>query len=612
MSALLKQPTIVRFGRSLVCRACGRHEEKAMVVARDCSSAFFLHGIAQHSANDDHLKSTLVPFRTSGNIWWLPTKGISSADYKLSSSSTTTSPHHSFQSTIFALASGHGKCGVAVVRISGPRAWYALEQVLPRKIVAKVAARQAVLSPIYDPFSQELIDNGLILWFPAPNSFTGEDVCELQVHGGPAVIAALYSALGRLDGFSLAEPGQFSKRAFYNGKLDLTEVEGLGDLIHAETEAQRRQAVRQMSGDLSKLYHRWRKTLLKVVAHVEAYIDFSEDENIEEGVLEEAKQQVSELLAEVKGHLADNRKGERLRSGVHVTIAGRPNAGKSTLLNALCQRPAAIVSPIAGTTRDVLESTLNIGGYPVIISDTAGIRDTRDEVEMEGVRRARERTSMADIVVFMVDATTINISNTKDVVAQIQAQVKESRLWDATSNAQQMQCGDSHQLDSETSHNHDWSDEGELIIVLNKTDLLDEETRKRMPVPQMEWHHADTCNDSCSEIHPERTKNGERFTVFPVSCKTEDGLNIFLEKFKERLEMMCSNTASSDPYLTQVRHRNHLSVCAQSLASFGTREDLVLAAEEIRIALRQLGKITGHVTTEEVLDIIFKDFCIGK
>ncbi|XP_054756636.2 tRNA modification GTPase GTPBP3, mitochondrial-like isoform X1 [Lytechinus pictus] len=485
------------------------------------------------------------------------------------------------QRTIFALASGHGKCGVAVVRVSGPQANVVLERMIPGK--RAVGVRQAVFSPIHDPTTNELIDHGLIIWFTGPNSFTGEDVCELQVHGGPAVIAALYAALRKLEGFYLAEPGEFSKRAFYNGKLDLTEVEGLGDLIQAETEAQRQQAVRQMSGFLSQLYEGWRARLIRTVAHVEAFIDFSEDENIEEGVLDRAREEVRQLLNEVRRHLHDGRKGERLRSGVHVTIAGQPNVGKSTLLNTLCQRPAAIVSPIAGTTRDVVESALNIGGYPVLLSDTAGIRESLDEIEMEGVRRARERTNLSDLVIYMLDATTLCVDTSpEDILQQVDSFVEESKLWQ---NTDQDVCDSSNR---------------DVIAIVNKVDLLDERSK--------------TLLHSVTEDVSMRQSNGEsaRLVVVPLSCKTEEGMDRFMHLLQEKLKEMCSNPTSSDPYLTQERHRNHLMESALSLESFERRDDLVMAAEELRIALRHLGKITGHVTTEEVLDVIFKDFCIGK
>ncbi|CAL8306830.1 unnamed protein product [Lota lota] len=276
--------------------------------------------------------------------------------------------------TIFALSSGHGRCGVAVVRVSGPASSTALRS-MAGLTCAMPPPRRALLRTITDPHSREVLDRGLILWFPGPHSFTGEDSAEFHIHGGPAVISAVLQALGSLAGVRPAEAGEFTRRAFHAGKLDLTEVEGLGDLIHAETEAQRRQALRQMSGDLGRLYQDWSYRLKRCLAHIEAFIDFSEDELIEDSVISQVDGWMCALQGEVESHLKDERRGERLRSGVQVVIAGATNAGKSSLLNTLCQRPAAIVSPVAGTTRDVLETALDIGGFPVLLSDTAGLRD---------------------------------------------------------------------------------------------------------------------------------------------------------------------------------------------------------------------------------------------
>ncbi|XP_002741880.3 5-taurinomethyluridine-[tRNA] synthase subunit GTPB3, mitochondrial-like, partial [Saccoglossus kowalevskii] len=235
--------------------------------------------------------------------------------------------------TIYALASGHGKCGIAVIRLSGPSASLVLKELTGRKQLP--IPRQASIRRLHDSVSGEHVDRALLLWFPGPNSFTGEDVCEFHIHGGIAVISALYHALDNIPGVRPAEPGEFTKRAFLNGKLDLTEVEGLGDLIHAETEAQRKQALRQMEGELSKLYKDWKDRLVKCAANIEAYIDFSEDDNIEDGVLEDANNSVKLVKDEISEHLSDNRRGEMLRSGVHVAIAGPPNAGKSSLFNAI-------------------------------------------------------------------------------------------------------------------------------------------------------------------------------------------------------------------------------------------------------------------------------------
>nr|XP_038024920.1 LOW QUALITY PROTEIN: tRNA modification GTPase GTPBP3, mitochondrial [Anas platyrhynchos] len=307
--------------------------------------------------------------------------------------------------TIFAVSSGHGRCGVAVIRTSGPGSGGALKSLTGRPQLPP--PRVMALRRIRDPATAEPLDRGLVVWFPGPHSFTGEDCAELHVHGGPAVVSGVLQALGRLPGLRPAEPGEFTRRAFHRGKLDLTAAEGLGDLIHAETEAQRRQALRQMEGELGRLYQRWSETLTQALAHLEAYIDFSEDDNVEEEVLSQVDAAVRALEQELGAHLQDGRRGELLRGGVHAVIAGPPNVGKSSLLNLLCQRPAAIVSPVAGTTRDVVEVSLNVTGYPVVLSDTAGLRDATDPVEREGVSRARDRLQRADLVLAVLDATAV-------------------------------------------------------------------------------------------------------------------------------------------------------------------------------------------------------------
>ncbi len=286
----------------------------------------------------------------------------------------------------------------------GPRAGDAL-----KALTGKIPApRQAALGRVRDPASGDIIDEALILWFPAPHSETGEDVAELQLHGGRAVIAAVLAALARVEGLKPAEAGEFTRRAFENGKLDLTAVEGLADLVAAETQGQRRQAFRQMKGLLGNRAESWRQKLIQALALVEARIDFSDEADVPENLLAPALAMARELEAEIAAALADSGRGERLREGLVVAIAGPPNAGKSTLLNRIARREAAIVSPYAGTTRDVIEVHLDLAGWPVTLLDTAGIRDTEDPVELEGVRRARERAEAADLVLWVVDAREPN------------------------------------------------------------------------------------------------------------------------------------------------------------------------------------------------------------
>ncbi|MFP4004037.1 MAG: tRNA uridine-5-carboxymethylaminomethyl(34) synthesis GTPase MnmE, partial [Alphaproteobacteria bacterium] len=322
-------------------------------------------------------------------------------------------------STIFALSSGAGRAGVAVIRISGPASGGALRTLLRADLPAP---RRAALRGLYDPESGALLDRGLVLWFPAPGSFTGEDVAELHVHGGQAVIASVLAALGGL-GLEPAAPGAFTRRAFENGKLDLTEVEGLADLICAETEAQRRQAVRQMDGALGRLYEGWRERLTRTLAWLEADIDFP-DEDLPGGIAAAVRPDLAALREEIEAHLARGPAGVRLREGFTVALVGPPNAGKSTLVNALARRDVAIVSEQAGTTRDVIEVHLDIGGFPVTVADMAGVREAAEDIEAEGVRRARQRARDADLRIGLLaadeeraDPAILNLLGPGDVLA---------------------------------------------------------------------------------------------------------------------------------------------------------------------------------------------------
>ncbi len=439
--------------------------------------------------------------------------------------------------TIFALATAPGRSGVAVVRISGPEAGSALAALTGRPLPAP---RRAVLTKLRDPRTGDMLDDALVLRFTGPASFTGEDVVELHLHGGRAVVAGVIEALATLPGLRLAEPGEFTRRAFENGKLDLTEAEAVADLIDAETNAQRRQALRQMEGALGRLYDAWRERLTRALAHIEADIDFAEDD-LPGGVTDAVRPVVAGLADEIAAHLDDGGRGERLREGLHIAIVGAPNAGKSSLLNALARRDAAIVSARAGTTRDIIEVHLDLGGYPVVLADTAGLREAAaDEVEEEGIRRARDRAARADVKVAVFDATTL------------------PDLDPATLDL----------IDRDT------------VVVFNKTDLA-------------------TAIDLRPDLSP-----------ILVSAQTGAGLRALEEKLTEfsadRLAI------GSAPSLTRARHRAALTECRESLLRALDAPLPELAAEDVRLASRALGRITGQVDVEDLLDVIFRDFCIGK
>jgi len=451
--------------------------------------------------------------------------------------------------TIFALSSGRPPAAIAVVRVSGPQAGAALQA-----LIGKIPPpRHAALARLRDPASGEMIDEGLALWFPAPRSETGEDTAELQLHGGRAVIAAVLAALARVPGCRPAEAGEFTRRAFENGRLDLTRVEGLADLIGADTEAQRRQALRQMRGALGDRAEAWRAKLIEALALVEARIDFPDEADLPEDLVSPALARARELRDEITQTLADQRRGERLREGLVVAIAGPPNAGKSSLLNRIARRDAAIVSPFAGTTRDVIEVHLDLDGCPVTLLDTAGIRDSTDPVEQEGVRRARERATAADLVLWLVDSSTGG-----EIPGDLLAQ--------------------------EFPNNAKW-------IVWNKIDLV---SLLRIKSLKSIVHKLD-------------------YPSYFISALTESGFDEFLKALgKQSQEFL----GSSEPALvTRARHRYALENAVGALdralnEQVPIREDVV--AEELRLAGRALGRLTGRVDVEDVLDVIFRDFCIGK
>lgn len=316
--------------------------------------------------------------------------------------------------TIFALATPPGKSGVAIIRISGPEAFTSLTKLTTAN---SIIPRQATLRNIYDPMDHQLIDKSVIITFPAPHSFTGEDIVELHIHGSRAVINIIISILSKFSNLRLANPGEFAKRAFLNGKMDLTSAEGLGDLIDAETSIQQKQAIRQMEGNLANMYDNWKNSLIRLLALLEAFLDFPE-EDIPSDIMDEVNEGVDNLKNNIYLHLNDQNKGEIIRRGIYIAILGAPNVGKSTLLNYLTRKDAAIVSSIAGTTRDIIEVNLDLDGYPVTIADTAGIRNSEDIIELEGINRAFKKADHADIKLIILDASN-PFSYDKEIISMI-------------------------------------------------------------------------------------------------------------------------------------------------------------------------------------------------
>lgn len=435
------------------------------------------------------------------------------------------------QETIYALSSAPGRAGVAVIRVSGPAAGAALAALAGS---APVPARKAVLRVLRGG-DGAAIDRALVLWLPGPGSFSGEDMAEFQCHGGRAVVEAVLEALAAVPGLRPAEPGEFTRRAVENGRLDLTQAEAIADLVDAETGAQRRQALRQYEGALANLYEDWRTRLIRASAYAEAEIDFSEEE-IPDGLAAQSRAAIAGIAGEIEAHLADGHRGERVREGLYLTVLGLPNAGKSSLLNALAKRDVAIVTETPGTTRDVIEVHLDLGGYAVIVADTAGLRQTDEAIEAEGVRRALARAQSADLVLLLLDGTAADpYDGLPDGVAQ-------------------------------RAH----------LTVWNKADLP--------------W--------------PERREG------LAISAKSGEGLAALIDTIAQRVRLLLDE--SGTPPLTRPRHRHALGQALAALRRSLATDEAELAAEDLRLAVRAIGRITGRVDVEDLLDVIFRDFCIGK
>ncbi|KAB1075641.1 tRNA uridine-5-carboxymethylaminomethyl(34) synthesis GTPase MnmE [Methylobacterium planeticum] len=441
------------------------------------------------------------------------------------------------ETTIFAPASGFGRAAISVIRISGPACaplLSALGGTLP-------PPRRLSLRRLRDPADGRVLDQALVAWMPGPATLTGEDMAELHLHGGLAVRAGVIRALAGFPGCRAAEPGAFSRRAVLNGRLDLTEAEGIADLIDAETEAQRRQALRQLEGALGRQVADWRACAIECLAATEAALDFSDEGDVDDAALGAALfNRARDLRDEIAAALADGRRGERLREGFTVVIAGPPNAGKSTLLNALSRRDAAIVSPVPGTTRDVIEVRCDLGGLPVLLVDTAGLRETADAVEAEGIARTRARMGSADLVLELVPPG-------------------------ATATAAAPPAAP-----------------GRVLRVRTKADLVEEQGESGAG------------------------------SGLPVSALAGLGLDQLLAAIQAEAQ---ASLGGGDALVTRERHREALTRCVAHLdrvVGAGSRELPELVAEDLRLAVRALGEVGGHVGVEEMLDRLFAGFCIGK
>ncbi len=442
--------------------------------------------------------------------------------------------------TIYALSSGIGQSGIAVVRISGPET---------KKVISKLTngpfpkPRMAMLKKVNNINKTGMIDEGIIIWYPAPNSYTGEDMAEIQVHGSRAVIKALLDSISQIKNCKIAEPGEFTKLALRNGKINLLKAESIGDLISSETDLQMKQALKILAGNNLKQFETWRQNLLKILSNVEAKIDFP-DEDLPTNILNEIKIKSKKIIKEMEKSLNDKKVGEIIREGFRISIMGPPNVGKSSLLNYLSNRDVAIVSEIAGTTRDVIETHLNIDGYPVIISDTAGIREAKNEIEKKGIKLSLKKADEA---------------NLKLIIIEPKSQQNQRFLAKYINN--------------------------KSLLLVNKVDS------KSIKIPSYL----------------------KKYKPILISIKNKKNINIMIRAIKDRIKS--DFNVRENVLITRARHRNNLDECLKNLKEFLKKNDLGdfdKGAEDLRLACRYLGKITGKFDVEEILDSVFNDFCIGK
>ena len=523
-----------------------------------------------------------------------------------------------FKETIFAQGTPVGMGGIAVVRVSGPQALAALQR-LSKPGAKPPTARYATLRTIVDPMTQQPLDSSLVLFFPGPRSFTGEDVVEIHCHGGIAIVTSILDALSSCPGLRLAQRGEFTKRAYLNGNMDLLEAEALNDLIHAETRGQQKQALQQMAGAHRKLYQRWRTDLVQCMAHVNAFIDYGDNDGIEEDeVMDPTRAKVRAIVAEMRRHLADGRRGESIRSGLRCTLIGPPNAGKSSLLNVLAGRPAAIVSSVPGTTRDIVQVRLDVGGLPLTVDDTAGLRAAfSDEIEREGMRRSAESFRTADVRVLVLDGSALAVDDSLSVAlllenmraeADREREAEDAELEQDVGKDSVGNWGWSRQArtdEEEEEEEEESSSSGGLMVVLNKKDL----------------HEASGQTEADRQALSEKLSpllagalGDEIMSLDWISCSTREGVEGFIARLGEEVQARTTaQNAEEAPLITRARHRELIKDTTEALDRFlHTDLGADIQAEELSIALESLGQIYGAVEMDEMLDVVFRDFCIGK
>ena len=448
--------------------------------------------------------------------------------------------------TIFASASSIGLSAIKTIRISGNET-KKIFKILTKKKLPK--ARYCKLTNLYDLNNSAIIDKAMVVWFPAPKTFTGENMLEISIHGGSSVLDHLFENLLSIKNVREAQPGEFTRRAFKNNKMDFLEAEGVIDLINAETKFQKNIAMQQVNGSLSVIFKKWNKKLLKLLAHYEGQIDFPEDE-VPQNTGNRVIHQVIDLIKEIKFFLSDDKRGDIIRNGVEIAIIGQPNAGKSSLINQIVKKNVSIVSKTSGTTRDIIETKINLSNIPIIFSDTAGLKkNPRGNVEKQGVSKSRNKIKNCDIKLLVLDLTK---KFDKDILELV--------------------CN-------------------KTLIILNKKDLL-----KKSKI-----------DSKIKYLKDKKLKE-----ILLISAKNGSGINSLLNHLENYIKNKYKKVFFGEPVLTRTRHRFALKKCIAQLKKINNDKDPELNAEDLRLSLNALGNVTGKYDIEKMLDVVFKDFCIGK